>query len=788
MESKKNLKVRNLFLALALLTWEAGGVLLCVMSVLLGNALLPVWLETIYMLLGGFVALIFMTLFFCLGSREGGNAFGRMRRHWLEVLAAELWILAIYYLWKLADSLWRTLCDRYLQNDILGIAVSVLLALGAVFAAGMFLRRLLKNFGSGRMGKGVLHILLTFGLLTLSLMILVAASLAWRLIAGFTEPSIVSMFAAHVFMACCEYGLLYLLMAVLCREKEEVTQEAASQEKPSEQAAIPFVRRLIGAGIPLAAILILMFLTSGIFSRKDAVEQAVATVKLSVHEGYAALREGNLEAALSCLEEAEGRIRAFRSLASEEAALSMKEIYAEYPQDSVVGALYLSETEDVETIEKAVRNYSVDSQWYQVLLRYYSEQGSLSGEQESLRDDLLMKCVAAGRYTVGDCVFTRDLRGNKIELRQELRDYEEAVKLCGVLRMVVRYGQEGTYTDEMAYEALDLAEENPDNLLMQYAACQIAGNFQEDGARHYQRTIEAAARFDRLYDDRKRTDAQVASAKRFLGNVAANCYEYETALGYYEESYRLSQDAGVALSCAKIYEKLEDYEQCEQMAESVLQEEADNTQALYLMMISALKTRNIDAALEAAGRLGNIVAEPDRNVDVAEENNLYVCAQYLSMKDSSRWTDYNWAVYDSLNEEQKEAAQSYALLWDYMTAINQCFVKTNYEEAAQSVGNILAVRDDLPMAWYLRGTIAFEQQDFRKALEYFGKAVDCGGKAPAIYFSIANAYDAMEDYENAWVYAKMVEEMLPYQDHGNDVYGISVHNRNLLNGLEGKMR
>lgn len=149
---------------------------------------------------------------------------------------------------------------------------------------------------------------------------------------------------------------------------------------------------------------------------------------------------------------------------------------------------------------------------------------------------------------------------------------------------------------------------------------------------------------------------------------------------------------------------------------------------------------------------------------------------------------FYWQVYSYLTEEQIAELKSHRLTWDYMTAIHQCFMRKNYEEATQSVENILAVRDDLPMAWYLRGTISFNWKDYETALEDFGRAMECGSQAPALYFSIANVYDAMKDYENAWAYAKRVEEMLPYQDHGNDVYGISIHNKRLLNAMEDRLR
>ena len=157
------------------------------------------------------------------------------------------------------------------------------------------------------------------------------------------------------------------------------------------------------------------------------------------------------------------------------------------------------------------------------------------------------------------------------------------------------------------------------------------------------------------------------------------------------------------------------------------------------------------------------------------------------MDDSARWTDYQYKIYDSMTEGQIEETKTHALLWDYMTAMYQCFTTCDYEKAAESAERILSVRDDLPMGWYLKGTIAFGAKDFGTALESFQKAEECSGTIPALYFSIANTYDAMGDYENALNYSRKVENALPYQDHGGDVYGISYHNRNLYNALKSRM-
>lgn len=534
-------------------------------------------------------------------------------------------------------------------------------------------------------------------------------------------------------------------------------------------------------------------------------ERVKTAVEGPIQEAYAAMEEGNMEAAIQALALAEARAGIFRSLVSEDTERTPADFYREYPEDVIIGTLYLSGTGYLEDAEAKIRNNTLGSQWYPVLLMHYEdlvsgggiwrekveelnpEEKALTEEQEILRRELLTWCVGTEQFGRGDTVFARELEGKKFAVLKQLKEYEEEFETGRILELVARYGAEGGYTEEMVYQALTLAEEAPENLLLQYAACKMGSSHQKDGADHYERTVEAADRFDRLYDDGTRTEEQIIEEKRFLGDVALKCYSYDAALRYYEDSCRLSGDSDVMLLCADILEKQEKYAECAEMAEEVLEEDPENTRALYLAAVASLKAGNVEDALEAAGRMGDLLANRSNRADPAAENCLYICAQYFAMQDSSGWTDYQWLVYPSLSEEQIQAVQSHGLLWDYMTAVYQCFMKKDYEAAEAAVENILEIREDLPMAWYLRGTIAFSGKEFERALEFFRKAEDCGGVAPALYFSMANTYDALEDYENAWLYSRRVEEMLPYQDHGNDVYGISIHNKNLLSMLGKKL-
>lgn len=831
MQRKESTRGRDIFLALAMLAGEMTGIVLCMMTVLLKKSLLPAWLETVYMLLGGILWLGLMPVYFCLRAPEGEKGWQKVRRHWLGVLQWELWLPAVFLVWRLADRIWLAVWRSFFRSEALYGAVFFLLIFAAVFAASLLIHKILGLCGMARRVSGALGVLLTSCVLYASLVAFLAVSVLLDKLSQTIGASVAGMLAVHVSMACTAYGLVQLFIWAVCGEDiQGSAQEAASWTdgrdegagqdltamSPAEEIAVQEaagrtgrgtggpgqpsagragngpVRKTLGIGIPLAATAVLFVLTNKGLLFSSVTEQAVLAVEECLDRGYASLADGELAEAGRHFALAEARAKALQSLTGEVTdSGALETVYGENTDDTFIGTLCLSNRENMAGLEKSVGSYLQGRDWYPALLRYYGEceeeEKELSLQQESLREEMLLACLANGRYSGSDVLFAQDLEEYKFAVQKRLQDYEEEIALGGLFGLMEQYGAEGGYTEDMAYQALDKAEKHPYSLLLQYMACRIAGSYQTDNARHYGRTIEAARRFDRLYDDGSRTDEELARAKRFLGNVAAHCYDYEAALLYLRDVWELSGDTAAALSCARLYERRGEYGQCLEMAGDVLGEEPKNTQALYLTAISSLKTGDPDGALDAAGRLGDLVADQSRPLDAAEDNNLYICAQYMAMEDSARWTDYTWQIYSSLTEDQATLAQSHELLWHYMTGIHQCFMREDFEAAEEAVRKALALREDLPMGWYLMGTIALNRGEYENARSYFEKALECGGRSPAIYFSLANAFDAMEDYENAWLYSKKVEEMLPYQDHGNDVYGISIHNKNLLGALSSRI-
>jgi tetratricopeptide (TPR) repeat protein len=163
---------------------------------------------------------------------------------------------------------------------------------------------------------------------------------------------------------------------------------------------------------------------------------------------------------------------------------------------------------------------------------------------------------------------------------------------------------------------------------------------------------------------------------------------------------------------------------------------------------------------------------------------LYSCAQYMAMSDSPRWTDYRYALFDNMTEEQRIAAGKHQILWSYMSAINNCYMKKDFNAAIDDLNGILSVRQDLPMCWYLKGVCSSNLEDFPAAENELKQANKLQANIPSVMYSLANVEDALENYAEAYEWCRRVKAILPEQDHGNDYYGIAIHNDRLMSALE----
>ena len=231
--------------------------------------------------------------------------------------------------------------------------------------------------------------------------------------------------------------------------------------------------------------------------------------------------------------------------------------------------------------------------------------------------------------------------------------------------------------------------------------------------------------------------------------------------------------------------KLNDNSGCLRLAKRVLAQNPENPQALFLESVSALKTGDLDLALEAAGLLSLQTVEDSSQT---LEQQLYTLVQYFVLSDNTSFTDYGYCIFNQLSEEQKaDLEEKYPVLLYYMQAVDACFNGKSIEGTREAAEKLLAIREDYIFAWYLQGASCYTGHEYEQALEYLLKAEDLSSQVPVILYAIANTYDGLKDYENAYLYSARVAQLVPEQDHGSDVYGISYHNRNLLNALKNEL-
>ena len=87
--------------------------------------------------------------------------------------------------------------------------------------------------------------------------------------------------------------------------------------------------------------------------------------------------------------------------------------------------------------------------------------------------------------------------------------------------------------------------------------------------------------------------------------------------------------------------------------------------------------------------------------------------------------------------------------------------------------------------WYLNAMVHYDLGEFEEALACYQKADQLEPDDPSILFGLANAYDALEDYQTAYDYCLRALAHFPAGvDHSYDNYGVSWHAAALLNRLK----
>ncbi len=648
----------------------------------------------------------------------------------------------------------------FVQHAWVTVLISVLVALGIAFLGALAVLN-----GLRRPPVMLLTMLMCIGFSCVGLLIewLVAVAVP------FMSSSFVSNILIFALTSLAEALILYgaLLYARKATNRWEIKDYR-------------FERRTL----PALAISVILVAIMGIAEATEQPEEPIiAELQETFALGDAYLIQQNIDMAQVYYEKAFGRIAAYQCALGAEYDSSLLTSIVDKRQDlqtsficwenqnnrNAIGEYLLYE--DVQ-LELAVK--------YLDMLPVAEEE--LSARETAFREDIVKLMISYNKFR-DEAVSLKDLEGREEVVLEKLETFDAAKPTYQVVSLLTKTGRAGEVTLKDVNKMLDYADANTDNLYIQYLAVLYGNALKSDSQEHYERTINVARRYERLYAQTEGvTKEDILNCQMTVAQWCIEMADYSTALSYLEPivaSERKLDAIGMATRC---YSELEETEKCREMAELLLEEQPDNASALFYCGLIHLKNGEIDKTVEYSVKLAEAFERAQGEDKHQAEVCLYALLQYMAVRDSA--VGYTYNIYSELTEEQRAVISANQTLDNYMKAVYFCFGKKNYEEAMSCVNAVLETQGELSQARYLQGCIYFGMKDYENAVNSYQASLAVESDSPTVWYALANSYDALEKYEEAYEACLKVEMLLPGTDHEFDWYGVSIHNGRLMDALE----
>lgn len=547
------------------------------------------------------------------------------------------------------------------------------------------------------------------------------------------------------------------------------------------------------AAAALVAVLLGVELFSPLLS--GPVDAIAENVLRDINLGSTYLAAGDLDMAVLLLDRASAHAEGWLAFAddSEEGIAKLRTLQQTDPSDEQLAYLLAVRAWTVDGLERSVLTQRTSSSWYLTLLAAYrtletDEDVELTDRQEAIRRDLLMACIAAECF-VNDAVTLEDVEDREKEIRNAMEPYTEFIAYYGALRTMRDVGATGGMNPDIMERLLQHAEANPDNLVSQYLAYAAGSTWLMDGATHYDRTAEAAIRFGKLFREQEDLSEELEIGILMeVANALMAVQHYADAVDMLEKAVDLGAEGDIRLLEAQCYDALGDNEKCFEMAQEALEDDEASIQAMQLGMVSGLKSGRVTEAMEMAARLTDMLRTLEGDAFLEADAGLYLFVQYLTVQDETQWTpQMKYRVYPDLDAEQQKILDGNETFGDYVRTLHFTFWQRDQEQALQYATALQKALPQSAQVQYLVGTVRFNRREFPESAEAYKASLDIDPDAPTVWFALANAYDAMGEYQEAYDCTLKVAEMLELSNHAVDLYGVQYHNNALMNGLLPKL-
>ena len=179
-----------------------------------------------------------------------------------------------------------------------------------------------------------------------------------------------------------------------------------------------------------------------------------------------------------------------------------------------------------------------------------------------------------------------------------------------------------------------------------------------------------------------------------------------------------------------------EWEQVQAVAQECLQENSQDSIALYYSALAYLQQNEVTAALEQIKTIeALILGEEEKDEHMSR---LYNFAQQMLIAEDA-------ATYVETLDKEKNP-----LLYWSVSAINCIYGQENMEEGQNCLVQIESICPGLSITSYLRGEMAYQQEDYEAAREAYEAYRKTDGENLSVLYALASIYEKQGDYNAAW--------------------------------------
>lgn len=479
--------------------------------------------------------------------------------------------------------------------------------------------------------------------------------------------------------------------------------------------------------------------------------------------------------------------------ALEQSSGTIESINREYPDNATVAYLLAAGNSDssyrLAALEKLYMTGKVDTNlWYTILTEYKNAE-SLTEEQKNRQREMLSRLAAMRIYT-GGYDSMEELRADGTKLTESINelknvlDNQEFIVLMGQMQMGnltnsadginVTPGFDERLLEQIFYEA----QAEPDSFTKQFLAMYALANANGTVATlDSLLTSEAYAgvidRFTELLDEKQEDFS--GEVLQTLQQLAVKAYMTFMKTGkcadYCEKLMESSDDYSIRLNAMYCYLDSGRPEECAALAKSLLAEKEDDVAGLYYLGAASVALKDTNTVIDCAENL----AEQLKTTEYPDYVDRYL-SQLISEITIYRFStleEYTLeGCYDDFTDSQLQRIEQNTFLNAYIQAYRETFDPDGINRYAEDtdagfdyIGQMLAVRQDLGYAYYLKGAIYNDRYEDEKAAACFEEAVKYQQDDPMLWYAMYDAYEAIGEYEKAYYALSVCHEFMSWEDY-----------------------